>query len=79
MAEWQKIETAPKDGTPILLWWRYCGDVPTVGRWFCDNDITEGLSEGWAGEDDSCIPINQHDCTHWQPLPPPPSEQEIGS
>jgi hypothetical protein len=40
---WQKIETAPKDGTLVLLYWPYWHRGPTIGRyttraiWEADN------------------------------------------
>ena len=63
--KWQPIETAPKDGTHVLLWpspyWG--GDSLSGGyatahkRWFADGSGSETISP-----------------THWQPLPPPPKE-----
>ena len=62
MSEWQPIETAPMDGTPLLLWgWN---DVQ-VG-WFC-NDRDDDRE--WINADyDDLAP------THWMPLPAPPQQ-----
>ena len=60
MTEWQPIETAPKDGTDVLVW---CGGAMfiacmEVGRWFFDRT------------DYSVKPLP----THWMPLPPAPKK-----
>lgn len=66
---WQPIETAPKDGTPVLVYamivnpsyWHECmRDLPpfmTVARWHND--------AGWAV-------CEVREATHWMPLPEPP-------
>jgi hypothetical protein len=62
MSEWQPIETAPKDGTDLLLWWPYWSKIPVHGYW--------SLGE-WA----SLSAISEGDGpTHWMPLPAPPTE-----
>jgi hypothetical protein len=77
--DWQPIETAPKDGTHILLWWRTCPDHPSVGAWDVDEEFEDRPThwpspvEGWRCEGDDIIPKNQHDVTHWMPLPAPPT------
>lgn len=62
---WQPIETAPKDGTNILIhelgdtfvaWW-----LNGLERWV-DGKWTE--MDGWV----------TYDPTHWMPLPPPPED-----
>lgn len=72
MSEWQPIETAPRDGTPVLL---TNGDTMEVGGW----------QEGWRGKpgtfwcqgcDEYPVCIN---ATHWMPLPPPPPLKTVDS
>lgn len=66
---WQLIETAPKDGTPILAFRSGC-KIPRQDRvivWYSD------LFATW-------IAVNGCECpgvTHWhsEPLPEPPKEQ----
>jgi hypothetical protein len=55
---WQPIETAPKDGTPILLWtyWEHYA----VGAW-------DGT--GWYDGQ-----YSWSDATHWMPLPASPED-----
>jgi hypothetical protein len=66
---WQDIGTAPKDdGKRVLLYWETRG--ASTGYWHIDEDDAEEY--GWMGDQDLCIPRDQHSCTHWQPLPPPP-------
>jgi hypothetical protein len=57
MGEWQPIETAPKDGTPILLWRKPSGH-PSVkwatiipAAWVCFVDEDE-IEEGFATPDE---------------------------
>ena len=64
MSEWQPIETAPKDGTAMLVWagmrdW-LDNPVPSVA-WY-------SRLHGWVGHFASGdMP------SHWQPLPAPPA------
>lgn len=61
---WQPIETAPKDGTPILM--RLEGfEWPDVGAWF--DAGRNGHDYGWWQS--HTMPVRP---THWQPLPAPP-------
>lgn len=46
MTERQKIETAPKDGRNVLL---YYGDAVDVGRWVEEDFIGSWLTNGNAG------------------------------
>lgn len=74
MSDWQGIESAPKDGTYVLLFWpqRPPGDV---GRWTIDpTPPHRAMDEGFKGNGDNCIPREQP--THWMPLPPPPGAKD---
>lgn len=76
MTAWQPIETAPKDGTRILLfdgmgiaiasWW-----VPDPTDFDDDDDFDEPLP-GWCVESAECVEF-WHEPTHWMPLPEPPN------
>ena len=63
--EWQPIETAPKDGSRIIL---------TDGG-FVDAAEWDGY-EGWIVNVESSSGFNYYnkfyDATHWMPLPQPP-------
>jgi hypothetical protein len=68
-ADWQKIESAPKDGTFYLAVSSRSGFYATLnqppgherGAWYF-------LRGKWIGESDEYQP------THWMPLPQPPKE-----
>ena len=73
MSEWQLIETAPKDGTAVLLWlldegfavkaiWRRWDGVGEKMWWIPEMDFYQ--------TDEGC-----HQITHWMPLPEPPSPE----
>lgn len=68
MSEWQLIETAPKDGTRILLVER--GGVIVLAAW--DYSIWITPSNDWIiSHDRSDTEIAWHP-THWMALPPIP-------
>ena len=69
LSGWQPIETAPKDGTVVLLWERY-NDVPIVGaysthrgKWYADASNYD--TSGDAVVIDKLL---QEYITHWQPI-----------
>lgn len=72
MDEWQPIETAPKDGTFILLGWAG-KDIVAMARYaFCDHPRnSEG--RGWIAWIDTLGLTNVGHMTHWMPLPAPPT------
>lgn len=73
MSGWQPIETAPKDGTRILL---------GGGKMFCEaleDWVTAPLSAQWehsywlvGGTESGYVCLGVDDPTHWMPLPAPP-------
>lgn len=72
MTEWQPIETAPKDGTKVLLW--EAGHAPYVGS-RDDQDDEWWTDEDWANDAARCFPPRCNP-SHWMPLPPPPTNQK---
>lgn len=87
MSEWQPIETAPKDGAPVLLWLKEPPDRNYMVSGLCDNIAIGFWLHGRWGS------IEVEDCgsmggeltgwmsdwssidlapSHWMPLPEPP-------
>ena len=81
---WRPIESAPKDGTLIDIWW--CGgDMPNtadcrrvLGRWSERREIFGATEpEGWrAGVS---VPGPEYTATHWMPLPTAPTQRAGGT
>lgn len=68
MSEWKPIETAPKDGTEILIGWM-ARDGRRRGGWICK--IRRWRDDaGWRR--DRNHPYDLYP-THWMPLPEPPA------
>jgi hypothetical protein len=68
-APWRTIETAPIDGTVILI-----TENGWVDRGWWSKSIWLGTDgPGWVSEDERENGI-VHNPTHWMPLPPPPQE-----
>ncbi len=65
MADWQRIETAPTDGTNVLLWWPFWQPKHPIVGYFGLKGIRQWFaSEVLEGDGDPP--------THWMPLPDPP-------
>lgn len=79
--EWRPIETAPKDGTDILL---FGGRMIAVGYWTeeCEMGGVDSPREpGWQiykVDEDPYYSRDFNEATHWQPLPPPPAGTQDG-
>ena len=67
LSEWQPIETAPKDGTDILV---MTGETMHVVRWI----NIHGDFDYWAVDDNKHGPFTLRGKapTHWMSLPEPP-------
>lgn len=72
MSEWQDIESAPKDGTPVFLWWD--GDFAPIARWE-NNRWMFAMAQSWPSGFPEQIThaFLGHPPTHWMPLPEPPA------
>lgn len=64
--EWRPIESAPKDGTVLMLWIPEYKYGVAFGYW------SETLKE-WLDDEDGCA-IKEP--SHWMPLPAPPGEEQ---
>lgn len=72
---WQPIETAPKDGTDLLIFdprMPVCTAYWSDSVWASVNNPTRGQGGGWVQE------VHRSDTfvyspTHWMPLPPAPT------
>lgn len=83
MSDWQPIETAPKDGSSMLLWW-----VPRRGHgrpsmvlsfWSCRAHAHMSQPRDCPHEPDCVADWGfgyAGEMTHWMPLPPPPGEAQ---
>ena len=91
MAEWQPIETAPRDGTEVLGV-RADWGTPLIVRWtscaeFLTDSELEGMDEAtayaedWFGADfvQGCRLESDETPTHWMPLPCAPDEAELSA
>ena len=68
MSGWQPIETAPKDGTYILLHNDRLLGPPYIAQWCAEYP---DFGECWLGPADISL-HNPIFFTHWMPLPEPP-------
>lgn len=68
---WEPIETAPKDGTSILVYEET--EWPEIFVAYHKNDSWGWTKEGNFGEDGDYF---NHSPSHWMPLPNPPEPKD---
>lgn len=71
---WMPVETAPKDGTHVLVAFADQHLPPTSAHWFGPADLPGLRAGGWY------LSVQQNEGprvrpTHWMPLPPPPQDR----
>ena len=73
MTDWQPIETAPKDGTLVLL----ANSLQSApGKWAQGNWRAMYFAPG--GPDEFRAGAGLFNAvTHWMPMPPPPSDEAL--
>lgn len=73
--QWQPIETAPKDGTCVMVWPPTWNDVASCAKWDRDEYVKRPRPY-WRRIDDLGRASTSRDKppTHWQPLPQPPKD-----
>lgn len=84
MSEWQPIETAPMDGTPIIVFSTYRMSKPPVVVVWKENPTSGDVQFDpyWADaatNEGTALYFNDVYFTHWMPLPPPPASEEQSS
>lgn len=72
---WQPIETAPKDGTTVLVWFKPHGCMSV--RWTDRDEGPTSKHAHWHVDDYKHGPhpvrgYKDEDTTHWMPLPEAP-------
>ena len=84
VSQWLPIESAPKDGRKIIVWYlnRNTKARTVMARWLTDEQAAEtdgddvGLEGGWYECIDNCdcteVAIHEGEPTHWMPLPAAP-------
>jgi hypothetical protein len=85
---WQPIETAPKDGRKLIVWYTNRNLKPRTvfARWLTDEQAAEtdgdgvGLEAGWYEcvdnwADYTEVAIHEGEPTHWMPLPAAPKRE----
>lgn len=74
-ANWQPIETAPKDGTAVILWVPGVYQCVRIGS-FRSDDFREKDGPLWLENDHDDFSTGYASTplcpTHWMPLPSPP-------
>jgi hypothetical protein len=90
MGDWQLIETAPKDGTAVLVWDAYEGALTVgwvVAKYFANDGLSVGCMTtdlynsgpmGWvcAMPDLAGFYFKLWNPTHWMPLPDSPPHRD---
>lgn len=84
---WQPIETAPKTGRKVILFYLNRNNLPrtVMARWLTDEEAAEtdadgvGLEGGWYEcidnwDDYTEVAIHEGEPTHWMPLPAAPQQ-----
>ena len=63
MNQWQTMESAPRDGTWILLYHRHA----RISDWYFDGVGWTNDAVDWHPDEDTALAP-----THWMPIPPEP-------
>lgn len=74
MANWEPIDTAPRDGTYVIIWSGWFGGRATIASWDDDRYANKPIPR-WSSSERlygrrAFIDIPP---THWLPLPTPPA------
>ena len=75
--EWKTIDTAPKDGTTVLVYPPHWGNATVSIAWWDDDKYANRPRPFWKRIDARQITDSRENPpTHWMPMPPPPEIPE---
>lgn len=79
MSEWQPIETAPKDGTDVIVMYMHCETQCVFNAFYASEEHHwEKRDVGWWSYEHSEVSRIRLDGfmtpTYWMPLPPVPKD-----
>ena len=69
--QWRSMDSAPKDGRSVLLWWPHWWHDAHPGYYLHNQWHSDKALSSWSEGDDGGP-------THWMPLPAAPDKQESG-
>lgn len=73
--EWRPIESAPRDGTPVYVWFNFCdGSAPFA---HAVKYVLDHRGFFWKSLNDTGEAFHDRGARQWFPLPPPPTG-EVG-
>jgi hypothetical protein len=72
MTDSKTIESAPKDGTPVLLWARLSSYPPEPDNYFWIVGFWHGSIARWKVAPEQLNAQEELIATRWAPLPKPP-------
>lgn len=73
--DWQPIETAPKDGTEVLLWLGFPFSRIEYAKWYQGWGLWIDAEDPEPEDSDEVRGTGELVPTHWMPLPEPPSDR----
>ena len=73
--DWQLIESAPKDGHPLLLWARLSSQPPERDNYYRIVGFWHRSISQWKVSPEHLNAPESLDASHWAPLPKPPGEE----
>lgn len=76
MTDWKPIDTAPKDGTAVLLWARLSTYPPEPDNYFRIVGFWHRAIARWKVAPEHLNAQEELIATHWAPLPQPPQRPE---
>lgn len=79
--EWQPIETAPKDGTDVIVMYMHINTQIVHNAFWNDYEDADKDEIGWWSYEHSEVSRIKLDDwmspTHWMPLPAPPTLEDV--